>query len=78
MNWKKWDENTWINMSNGHLLEIEDGEIGVEVYYNTPESEGCVCFRRFNSISEAVAFIEELIKPKCDCESCLTLDELMK
>lgn len=62
MNWKKWDDDTWVNMSNGHMLEIEVNELGIEVYYNAPEKNECVVFRQVKSRAEAVAFIEELIK----------------
>lgn len=62
MSWKKWDEDTWINISNGHTLEIDVNALGVEVYYYAPEKEQCVVFQQFTSKAEAAAFVEELIK----------------
>ncbi len=65
MNWKKWDENTWINMSNGHLLIIYTDSQGVEVLYFTDAErriENQKITKCVKDHAEAVAFIEELIK----------------
>ena len=65
MNWKKWDENTWINMSNGHLLIIYTDSQGIGVLYflyGERRIGNQAITKCFKERSEAVAFIEELIK----------------
>lgn len=65
MNWKKWDEDTWVNMSNGHMLNIQSDkqDFGV-LYFSLGERRlGNQDFTKtFPTLTEAVAFIEELIK----------------
>ena len=60
MNWKKWDEYIWVNMSNGHTIEINKNSSSI--CYRVPEQEDNILIKYFKSASEAVVFIEELIK----------------
>lgn len=60
MNWKKWDENTWINMSNGHKLVFCKKD--VKVMYVCGITDNIIESKLFNSRSEAVAFIEALLE----------------
>jgi len=60
MNWKKWDDSTWVNMSNGHTIELNRKDS--YVCYRVPKQEDNNLIKYFKSVSEAVAFIEELIK----------------
>lgn len=67
MNWKKWDDNTWINMSNGHTLEVHEYSNGNNVLmfcvvYKLAGTHKWERDKDFDSKEKAVAFIEELIK----------------
>lgn len=67
MNWKKWDENGWINMSNGHLLIIYTDSQGIGVLYfmdgeRRIGNKALTLTKNFKERADAVAFIEELIR----------------
>ena len=66
MNWKKWDENTWINMSNMVAVQIKMyPEYHLVVAHTNAQEDsesGLFYSKRFKTRAEAEAFIEELIK----------------
>lgn len=64
MNWKKWDENTWVNVER--LLSFEISYIKDKNIYllDVFTEYSCDPYRQsfFKTREGAVAFIEELIK----------------
>lgn len=71
MNWKKWDEDVWVNMNCVAGLKIElkpDRDFGdsylVFAYINAHEDaeSGLYYLKRFKAREKAVAFVEELMR----------------
>lgn len=62
MNWKKWDEDTWVNMSNGHKIEIQKTIDPNQLCVSFNDGLTHLAVKNFFTKAEAVAFIEELIK----------------
>lgn len=69
MNWKKWDENNWVNVDNGHIIEVTEelncGYYKTEasncVYYRVPGLQYHVLKRAHKTRAEAEEFIKKLI-----------------
>lgn len=64
MNWKKWDENTWVNVVTITGISIwhdKKNDTYDVLAFDTKEGD-YRWERKFKTRAEAVAFIEELIK----------------